>query len=417
MEITSEYLEAIDYLRNNKSGFLFLSGKAGTGKSTFLKVFEKELNNSKNIVKVAPTGIAALNIGGETIHSFFGFNTKMKLFPLKGIKSKKKKLASIDILVIDEISMVRADLLDNIDSLLRNTLENQNPFGGKMILAIGDPLQLPPVLTKLDKERFNKEYSSPFFFNAKCFENLNYKKIILTKVFRQDDKPFVNFLDCVRENKLSFENIQKFNNASKIEKLEDDFKGLILCSTRYAADSINVEKLKKLHSKSKIYECEKEGIIYKNSIPVDEKIELKIGAKVLISRNDKNGQYVNGDIGVVLKLEKDYIVVEKTNGDVVNVDQVVWDFYRYNEEGQSEKVGSFKQIPIRLGYALTIHKSQGLTISDELAIDVGSRGCFENGQLYVAVSRATEFKNIKLLKSISSSDIKTSKEVLEFMNG
>ncbi len=410
ISITDEYREGIDFINENDSGFLFLTGRAGTGKSTFLKVLERETN--KKMVKVAPTGIAALNIGGETIHSFFRFSTVMT-FEAYADKKVKDKLKGVKIIVIDEISMVRADLLDRIDQSLRENMENDEPFGGKIILAIGDLYQLPPVLTRNEQEIYFANYQTPYFFGASVFKETEVVTLELTQVFRQDNQKFINFLDSVREGEVTTKAINLLNDSKVLHSMPKDFDGITLCTTNGSADTINKGNLSKLKTESHFFEASIKGEVSPSSYPTEKVLELKVGAKVLFCRN--SSLWTNGETGVITEIDPENgIKVMKTKGYTVTVEVANWDYYRYEEGGTPTVAGSFSQIPLKLGWAITIHKSQGMTLTDKVIVDTGT-GCFADGQFYVAVSRVTDPENLKFLKPIRERDIMVSKIVRHFM--
>jgi energy-coupling factor transporter ATP-binding protein EcfA2 len=415
MDITDEYQEAFDFLNTETSGFLFLTGKAGTGKSTFLKVMPDYVN--KKFVKVAPTGIAALNISGETIHSFFHFSTQMIFTDEPYNEKVEAKLRGVEMIVIDEISMVRADIMDRIDSSLRVNTGVDLPFGGLIVLAIGDPYQLPPVLTREETSEFRKLYMSEYFISSKIFMSEETEICVqsLTKVFRQSDLEFIELLDKLRENSISDRDIAEVNRKMVIGSVPDNFNGVILCTTNAPAEKLNVVKLQELKTPSFYFYATIRGDVSSSSWPTAQRLELKVGAKVVFCRNGP--MYRNGETGIIKSiLHGESVEVEKKDGCTVQVTFAKWEFFSYGEGGVASVAGEFIQIPLKLGWALTIHKSQGMTISDEVIIDTG-KGCFADGQFYVAASRITDPKNMKLINPLRRSDVRASSLVKYFMEG
>ena len=408
MIITDEYKEAKKYLAANKSGFVFLTGKAGVGKTTFLKWVLNELDY--NAVTLAPTGIAALNAGGQTIHSFFKFRGEFNpnFQPQFNIEISHT-LSRTDLIIIDEISMVRADLLDMIDKSMRTALAVDKPFGGKLILAVGDLYQLPPVLTDVERDEFKKVYKkSPFFFNSHVFDNCDIKSFVLTRIFRQTDRKFINLLNIIRKGTITHNMIERMNAKVFNPELSKDFKGLTLCAMNRTADNINKQKLEEIDSEENNYMCVIEGKV--SAFPVPELIELKVDAKIVFCKNTPN--FRNGETGIVKKLNNKSVIVDK-GGEMVYVEKETWEQIEY-KKSNPVVVGKYKQLPLKLGWAITIHKSQGMTFSDKIAIDTGN-GCFASGQFYVAMSRITDFANIQLLKKLRFEDVRTSENVLKFM--
>lgn len=412
IKLTREYQEGIDWLNENDSGFLFLTGKAGTGKSTFLSILPEHC--SKRMVKIAPTGIAALNIGGETIHSFFEMGIQMDYDAAQEKDRVCSKLIGVDIIVIDEISMVRADLMDKIDDALRYNTSSGEPFGGKIILAIGDLFQLPPVIQRNESKYFYDLYDTPYFFSAKVFkEEIDIITLELSEIFRQKDERFINFLNETRVGEVSDQKLRSVNNHYSLNGCSPkEFSGVTLCTVNKKAETINNRKLAEIENESHYFTAIVQGKVNRGSYPVPVSLELKEGAKVLFCRN--SAMYKNGEVGVVEKISDEDVKVRKDDGLVVTVEKSTWEYYAY-EEGGSRVVGKFTQIPLKLGWAVTIHKSQGMTIADEVIVDTGT-GCFADGQFYVAVSRVTNPKNLKFLNEIRQGDIRSSEVVKYFMS-
>ena len=392
-------LKLIQYTRQS----VFLTGKAGTGKSTFLK-YVCEITKKKHIV-LAPTGIAAINAGGSTLHSFF----KLPFYPLlpddpnfslKGGKlhsflkytsAHRKLIKEVELVIIDEISMVRADIIDFIDKILRVYSQNmREPFGGKQILLVGDVYQLEPVLKNDEREIINRFYPTPYFFSARVFNEIELVSIELTKVYRQTDKVFVNVLDHIRTN----------------------------TTRRDTVDFINEKKLAELPGDSTIFTGEIKGEFPENSLPTQMELEVKPGAQIIFIKNDYERRWVNGTIGTIAGIDEDetlYVITE--DGKEVDVKKDSWRNirYRYNDKEkkiEEEELGVFIQYPIRLAWAITIHKSQGLTFSRVVVDFTG--GVFAGGQAYVALSRCTSLDGIQLKKQITRGDIFVRPEIVSF---
>jgi len=406
---------------------IFITGRAGTGKSTLLNYFHK--NTGKNVVILAPTGVAAVNVGGQTIHSFFHFKPNVTLAAIKKKKATGKEKTSIykklTTIVIDEVSMVRADLLDCVDKFLRlNGPNSKRPFGGVQMIFIGDFYQLPPVVPSAEREIFRSHYASPFFFSAKVFPQLELEFIELEKVYRQKDDEFVRLLNTIRNNSIADDDIALFNKRCQpsFTAAADDFY-LSLTSTNDLADSINEQRLAELPGKIWQAEGEITGDFGKKYLPTAVGLKLKKGAQIMLLNNDSYGQWINGTIGKVKKFEKDdegedVIVAELDNGETVQISPYTWKIYKFflqNEELRSEEVGSFRQYPVRLAFAVTIHKSQGKTF-EKVVIDVG-RGTFAHGQMYVALSRCTSLEGIVLKQPLKKNHILMDWQVVKFLTG
>ena len=421
-------LKLIQYTRQS----VFLTGKAGTGKSTFLK-YVCEITKKKHIV-LAPTGIAAINAGGSTLHSFF----KLPFYPLlpddpnfslKGGKlhsflkytsAHRKLIKEVELVIIDEISMVRADIIDFIDKILRVYSQNmREPFGGKQILLVGDVYQLEPVLKNDEREIINRFYPTPYFFSARVFNEIELISIELIKVYRQTDKVFVNVLDHIRTNTAGAADLQLLNTRynAKIEENESDMY-ITLATRRDTVDFINEKKLAELPGDSTIFTGEIKGEFPENSLPTQMELEVKPGAQIIFIKNDYERRWVNGTIGTIAGIDEDetlYVITE--DGKEVDVKKDSWRNirYRYNDKEkkiEEEELGVFIQYPIRLAWAITIHKSQGLTFSRVVVDFTG--GVFAGGQAYVALSRCTSLDGIRLTKQITRGDIFVRPEIVNF---
>jgi hypothetical protein len=404
---------------------IFLTGKAGTGKTTFLKYLQA--NCTKNIITAAPTGVAAINAGGVTLHSLFQLpfhpflptaNHRQELLgKLKYNKQRQDLLRKMELLVIDEISMVRADTMDAIDSILRSLRRNHNaPFGGVQILCIGDLHQLPPVAQQQEWAMLQEYYESPFFFDSLAVKEQMPLLLELNTIYRQKEDFFVNLLNKVRNNSMGtddFEDLHTRYLPGFIPEREDNY--ITLTSHNKQADQINEVELEKLHNQKFIFSAEVEGDFSESAFPAEKELVLKEGAQVMFLKNDTTGkQYFNGKIGVVQVLEEDKIVVN-CNGKEIEVYKDTWENNRYvlnKEDGKLEQqlLGTFTQYPLRLAWAITIHKSQGLTF-EKLMIDAAS--AFSSGQVYVALSRCTSLEGIVLLSKIPSSSIFSNSNVVK----
>jgi tetratricopeptide (TPR) repeat protein len=419
-----EFQKALDLIENTNQSF-FLTGKAGTGKSTFLRYIIDTVE--KNFIVVAPTGIAAVNVNGMTIYSFFQFPLRPLLPQDDDIKvfskdsEKRKIISKMDTLIIDEISMVRADIIDGIDYSLRKNGGNPNlPFGGKQVVFVGDMFQLEPVSIKSTGEyKIIKEfYKSLYFYGANIFNEVNLVSIELQKVYRQKNLEFIQLLDKVRTKEIKSEDIAKLNQRVVTDaQLKNKEFTITLTTTNGLALNVNKSKLSKLHSVLITYHANVSGEFQKGKYPTELELELKVGAQVIFIKNDAEKRWVNGTIGQVSELSEDEIKVTLENGDIYSVEKRSWENikFQYNKEKrkiEQEIVGTFEQYPLKLAWAITIHKSQGLTF-ESVVIDFG-RGTFASGQAYVALSRATTLEGLFLKKKIFISDIRIDKEIIEF---
>lgn len=408
---------------------VFLTGKAGTGKTTFLKYITSE--TSKRFVVLAPTGVAAINAGGSTIHSFFQLPLCPYLPDVKELvteyqmpekyrslrKERVKIIRTLDLLIIDEISMVRADLLDAVDMTLRRYRRNDKPFGGVQLLMIGDAQQLSPVVRENEREFMAQVYASPYFFHSKALQKLDYVTIELQKVHRQKDEEFLNILNSIRENKISNETLAALN--SRVHAYPDTGREDVIRLTTHnaQADAVNSRKLEALEEEAVQFAAEINGDFPENSYPADEILTLKKGAQVMFIRNDTDGEYYNGKIGVVEDIGPgDIVTVKDTTGNLITVTPCDWENTQYvlDEESKEIKpdvIGTFRQIPLRIAWAITIHKSQGLTF-DKVIIDAGAAFAF--GQVYVALSRCRTLEGISLDSPIRISTIYSDMHVADF---
>ena len=412
---------------------VFLTGKAGTGKTTFLKYITQ--TTAKRFVVLAPTGVAAINAGGSTIHSFFQLPLCPYLPDVKELiteyqmperyrslrKERVKIIRTLDLLIIDEISMVRADLLDAVDMTLRKYRHNDKPFGGVQLLMIGDAQQLSPVVKDSERQYMSQVYQSPYFFHSKALSRLQYVTIELQKVHRQKDAEFLDILNAVREDRMTAQLLRKINERVGVPpvKQEDGTEPIRLTTHNVRADEVNSRKLAELPDDPSLFTAQIEGDFPEHSYPADEVLELKPGAQVMFIRNDSEGKYYNGKLAKVEKIAKGVVTVSDSNGEMIDVTPVEWPNTQYELDDESGEicqniVGTFRQLPLRIAWAITIHKSQGLTF-DNVIIDAGAAFAF--GQVYVALSRCRSLEGITLESPITSSGIYRDMHVAAFNEG
>ncbi len=405
---------------------IFLTGKAGTGKTTFLKSLKER--SPKRMIVVAPTGVAAINAGGVTIHSFFQLSFAPQVGTEKELtkeqrftKEKISIIRSLDLLVIDEISMVRADVLDAIDRTMRRFKNRRKPFGGAQVLMIGDLQQLSPVVKNEEWGLLKREYETAYFFSSKVLQQFPYVSIELTEVFRQQDERFISLLNKVRENKLDQEALQLLNARHIPGFAPDDEEGYItLCTHNVGAQRINDAKLIELPGKKKSFKAEVQGKFPEYSYPTDAELVLKVGAQVMFVKNDLSPEkrFYNGKIGQVTSIDAQNIFVQCPGEDLeIEVEAQLWENYKYSidkdtGEIQEQKEGSFQQIPLKLAWAITIHKSQGLTF--EKAI-IDAQASFAHGQVYVALSRCKTLEGMVLSTPIANRSIVSDGKVSGFI--
>ena len=416
MEQNNELLTAWDFVENTGRS-IFLTGKAGTGKTTFLRTVMQQ--SRKRPIVVAPTGVAAINAGGVTIHSFFqlpfspyvpGAKVESK-FDFS--REKRKIIASIDLLIIDEISMVRADLLDAIDAVLRRFRDHNLPFGGVQLLLIGDLAQLTPVVTPEDERLLKPYYDTPYFFGSKALQQIDYVTIQLEHVYRQQDESFIKILNEVRNGHPSAEALAQLNSRAILNSQFSFLNSQLairLTTHNHLANYYNESELQKLPGRSYSYRAEIKGTFPDYSYPTAETLELKVGAQVMFVKNDPSGEhlYYNGRIGRVMEASEKHLTVYcEGDANAIEVEPLEWENTRYtlNEvtrEIESEVQGTFKQLPLRLAWAITIHKSQGLTF-DHAIIDANQS--FAPGQVYVALSRCRTLEGLTLATPLEARSI------------
>lgn len=416
IELTDDFKAALE-LMNNDDECQFITGRAGTGKSTLLRYFRA--TTCKNVVVLAPTGIAAIHVNGQTIHSFFQLPPRfIQENEVKILGQTRHLIQKIDTIIIDEASMVRADVMDGIDMSLRINRSNQKPFGGVKIILIGDLFQLSPVVGQDMNEFFEKKYQSPFFFSARVFGRVNIRSFELTQLFRQSDPEFISLLNNVRENKHTEQDMALLNSRLiEDEYIDEEEIFVVLTATNEAASRINAYNLSKIEDEPYRYEATIADKFEEKEFPNDYSLVLKKGAQIMMIKNDvEKKRWVNGTIGFIQDLSESMVSVN-INGDVHEVLRHKWEKIRYvyHEEAdhiEPNVIGTFEQFPLKLAWAITIHKSQGQTF-DDVVIDVGS-GAFAHGQVYVALSRCTKLKGIRLKRKIHSKDVIFDNRVLEF---
>ena len=432
LTINDEWRVVLDALENRPEN-MFITGRAGTGKSTLLDYWRSK--TQKSIVVLAPTGVAALNVRGQTIHSFFGFHPGITPADVRRYGAKaggESVYKNIDAIVIDEVSMVRADLLDCVDKFMRlNGRDRGRAFGGARLVVFGDMCQLPPVITEAEREAFFSLYNTPYFFSANVLRDRqlvgptnDFVKFELNEIHRQKDANFIRLLNRVRDNEATVEDLAELNQRhDKNFQMSDDDYRIYLTATNQVAAEINRARLDRLPDKTQSFKAESYGHFDDRAHPTDEILQLKVGAQVMLINNDATKRWVNGTIGRVADMKKNnynlpIVNVRLPNGETVEVEPHTWKAHRYHfnvseQKVEAEEIGAFTQLPLKLAWAVTIHKAQGKTF-DRVVLDVG-RGMFASGQLYVALSRCTSLEGIILVQPLLPRDIITDPAVSEFL--
>ncbi len=438
-----EFMQAVDVVINKRKS-LFLTGRAGSGKTHFLRYLKDQCKEKGlNVATVAPTGIAALNAGGQTIHSFFQIpisifppedkrlrtkvpssdSDKISIYNIFAYRETRKNIIkNLDLLIIDEVSMLRCDLLDLIDKLLKifrgseRGLGNE-PFGGVQMVLIGDPFQLPPVTNVNDWNILCNSYESPWFFSAKAFDSI-IELIELQKIYRQTDPTFIDILDKVRDNSVEVSDLQKLNERFNPTFRNNDITKRYMNITTHnnAADRVNENELEKLQAQLHTFTGRVQGVFPQNNLPAPLYLSLKEGAQVMLVKNDSNHKYVNGSIGKIIKIRDGEITIKLDDNLEFGLEKELWTNIEYVWNVSTKKIeeniiGKFIQFPLKLAWCITVHKSQGLTFNYVIA-DLSA--AFATGQVYVALSRCTSLEGLVLKTKIPSYAIKTDMHVLDF---
>lgn len=417
LSLSNEFRDVLHLMENSWSS-VFITGRAGTGKSTLLQLHRR--TTKKRTVVLAPTGIAALNVKGQTIHSFFGFPPKLIDKPEIRRRKNFRTFQKLEVIIIDEISMVRADMLDNIDYFLRVNRGVNSPFGGVQMIFFGDLYQLPPVVAgAVERSYFKTRYKSPYFFSSDILQSdFEYEIIELNKVFRQNERHFIRILDNIRTRNFDQDDLDVLNERVVEKDTEEDFV-ITLTSRNDIANNINKEKLANLDTPSRSYAAKVTGQFKPSQFPTDAILSLKIGAQVMFVKNDPQKRFVNGTLGKIVDLtpEKASVSIQESDGTIKTIEVVTqdWEIIKYeitDSEIKSKTIGTFEQIPIKLAWAITIHKSQGKTF-ERINVDLG-KGAFEYGQTYVALSRCKTLDGIRLIRPLRPKDVIVDYQVVDF---
>jgi ATP-dependent DNA helicase PIF1 len=416
IEINAQLQAAFDAVAAGRQ-IIFVTGGAGTGKSTFIRELRARFPEKQSVV-LAPTGVAALNAGGQTIHSF----CRLPLRPVmpQDVREvdEKEVVEALELLIIDEISMVRADVLDGVDAFLRVNRKSELPFGGVQVVLVGDLFQLPPVVTSRDEELIGQLYATPHFFSARCLKGLKFFPIELEIVYRQRDATFASLLACIRDGEGAADAVRRLNESCVGRELTGQH--LILVPTRKAAAEENEARLAALPGKARMYQARCEGSFVKageDRLPAPQTLALKPAAQVMFVRNDAERRWVNGTVGVVKSLHDDKVVVRLDDGTTHDVETIEWQDVRYGVDEKTKEIvdevaGTFVQFPIMPAWAVTIHKAQGLTLA-RVMVDL-ARGAFAEGQVYVALSRCQTIGGLSLRRAVRVQEVRCSEAARTF---
>lgn len=423
VELNAEFQQALAVMEEG-GAHCFITGRAGTGKSTLLQYFRA--TTQKKVVVLAPTGVAAVNVQGQTIHSFFGFKPDVtpekarRLATTARRRNPKSIFHNVDTIILDEISMVRADLFECMDAFLRTVRSKARiPFGGVQLILIGDLYQLPPVVTTAERSAFASRYPGPHFFNAPVARDLQLEFVELTQVYRQPDPEFVNMLNAVRNNRLTPDDIARFNTRHNPQFMPTDNGFITLTSMNEPAHLINAQRLAEIDDAAFTFTGELDGEFTRDALVTDPVLTLKLNAQVMLLNNDAQGRWVNGTLGRIQEIRPNdqVIIVELENEELVEVTRHKWEVFRYDFDAASgsvitESLGTFTQFPLRLAWAITIHKSQGKTY-DRVVVDVG-RGTFASGQMYVALSRCRSLEGLVLRQPLRRHHVIVDHRITQF---
>ncbi len=423
IDINEKFRQALNIMEESDRS-IFITGRAGTGKSTLLNYFRSF--TAKKVAVLAPTGVAALNVKGQTIHSFFRFKPGITPERIKKIRSESGKSIynKLDIIIIDEISMARADLLDCVDRFLRlNGPRTDKPFGGIQMVFIGDLYQLPPVVTRSEMSVFQSLYETPYFYGAAVFDSFDMEFVELEQVYRQRDENFISLLNAIRSNSVTDEDLKLLNERylPQFEPPQDDFY-IYLTTTNKLAEEINYKRLAELQSDHYSFTGSIKGDFGREYLPTAIDLQFKSGAQIMMLNNDTGGRWVNGSMGKIIDLTtsiegENIIIAELSGGKEIEITPFTWEISRFFVDSgglQSEVMGTFTQYPFMLAWAVTIHKSQGKTF-DHVIVDIGN-GIFAHGQMYVALSRCTTLGGIILKKQATKKHIWTNYDVRNFLS-
>ena len=426
-DLDREEFDVVLDIIDERDPLTLITGAAGTGKSTLVRYMRHHFSRPdtrRNMVVLAPTGVAALNAGGETIHSFFRFKPAPAMSFLDQIRpqrSRESVFGHIDLLVIDEISMVRADLFDAMEKAMRVQRRSKQFFGGVQVALVGDMLQLSPVIEARESEFFGPggRYASAFWSGAECMRGLSLREVLLEKSFRQTDADFARLLRAIRMQDQLAEALAEIN-ARCCRPPDGDEDGVTLVTTNRAADRINAQRLERLPGAAMSYEAEVSGVFERASRSggAPRSLTLKIGAQVMMVRNDANRRWANGNLAEVVDLEASHVVVQLADSDVpYRVEPETWEAYRYDYDAEQRCIastldGSYRQLPMMLAWGATIHKCQGVTL-DRMALDLGG-GTFAHGQAYVALSRCRTLDGLRLIRPLAPQHLQQDMEMLRY---